>query len=146
MCGIAGIWGPDAADCIEAMTQGLKHRGPDNQGILRIPERNLALGHRRLSILDLSSAGNQPIQSHCRRFSMVFNGEIYNFLDLKQGLQDRGHSPFHSRSDTEVLLEMFAAYGLDMLPQLNPCIMDRMPGRISDSDQTSRYLQTPNRS
>jgi asparagine synthase (glutamine-hydrolysing) len=119
MCGIAGIWGPDAADCIEAMTQGLKHRGPDNQGILRIPERNLALGHRRLSILDLSSAGNQPIQSHCRRFSMVFNGEIYNFLDLKQGLQDRGHSPFHSRSDTEVLLEMFAAYGLDMLPQLN---------------------------
>lgn len=119
MCGIAGIWGPDAGNSIEAMTQGLKHRGPDHQGVLRIPERKLALGHCRLSILDLSSAGNQPIQSHCRRFSMVFNGEIYNFLALKQGLQDRGHSPFQSRSDTEVLLEMFAVYGPDMLPQLN---------------------------
>jgi len=119
MCGIAGIWGPDAGERIEAITAGLHHRGPDHQGIFRLPEKKLALGHRRLSILDLSSAGNQPRHSHCGRYTMVYNGEVYNYAELKRRLQERGHTPFKSRSDTEVLLEMFALYGTDMLPQLN---------------------------
>jgi asparagine synthase (glutamine-hydrolysing) len=113
MCGIAGIWQPEAAIDIGAaagrMLCTLTHRGPDDDGIWVDPAVALALAHRRLSILDLSAAGHQPMTSSCGRYVVVYNGEIYNHLDLRAELgamQWRGHS------DTETLLACIQAWGL----------------------------------
>ncbi|OXR50243.1 asparagine synthase (glutamine-hydrolyzing) [Pusillimonas sp. T2] len=113
MCGIVGIWQPEAAIGIEAaagrMVRTLTHRGPDDDGVWVDPAVPLALAHRRLSILDLSAAGRQPMLSSCGRYVLVYNGEIYNHLDLRAELdatQWRGHS------DTETLLACVQAWGL----------------------------------
>lgn len=118
MCGIAGFidcrgkLGPDELGPIVArMTKSLAHRGPDDAGIWTEPESGVALGHRRLSILDLSAAGHQPMSSASGRFVLTFNGEIYNFRDLRQQLEAAGHC-FRGHSDTEVLLAAFAEWGI----------------------------------
>jgi asparagine synthase (glutamine-hydrolysing) len=117
MCGIAGflhsdgVCAVDARATVTAMADTLHHRGPDDSGAWVDPEAGIALGFRRLSIIDLSPAGRQPMQSASGRFVVVFNGEIYNFEDLRHELAARGHR-FRGRSDTEVLLAAVETWGV----------------------------------
>lgn len=108
MCGIAGIISDDAASSIKGMTDAIAHRGPDDEGIFI--ENNVAFGHRRLSILDLTDNGHQPMISSDGRFVLIFNGEIYNFPEIKERLIKKGIQ-FSTRSDTEVILKAFEVYG-----------------------------------
>ena len=124
MCGICGILKltPDAAvpgsDLLDRMTDTLAHRGPDDRGCWR--DERIALGHRRLSVIDLSRAGRQPMGNEDGSIQIVYNGEVYNYLELKEryDLVGRGHL-FRSRTDTEVLLHLYEEIGLDMVSQLN---------------------------
>jgi asparagine synthase (glutamine-hydrolysing) len=116
MCGFAGIYEPDrpdedAAHALRAMTQALEHRGPDASGLWIDPSAGIALGHRRLSILDLTAEGSQPMASASGRYVLAFNGEIYNFAELRAELVTRG-AAFRGRSDTEVMLAAFEVWGL----------------------------------
>ncbi|MBK1634198.1 asparagine synthase (glutamine-hydrolyzing) [Rhodovulum adriaticum] len=119
MCGFTAILTaepgaalPAAAD-IRAMTDALAHRGPDAEGHWSDPAAGIALGHRRLSILDLSEAGAQPMHSACGRYALAFNGEIYNHPALREELAAAGHAPgWRGQSDTETLLALIAARGL----------------------------------
>lgn len=115
MCGIAGFcnrtanWQRD----IEIMKERIRHRGPDAQGTWASDTRDVVLGHRRLSILDLSPGGAQPMISHSGRYVIAYNGEIYNYKEVEQKLRREGHlSELHGGSDTEVLLEALEAYGV----------------------------------
>ena len=116
MCGIAGLIGePDrqaARARVASMTGALARRGPDGEGIE--VWNDAALGHRRLAIFDLSEAGRQPMLSEDARVGVVFNGAIYNFLDLRRDLQSLGHN-FKSNTDTEVLINGYVEWGLDGL-------------------------------
>jgi len=111
MCGIAGFLGGERVDAeiVGRMARVLAHRGPDDQGIWLDRDAGIALGHRRLSIIDLSAAGHQPMASPSGRYVISYNGEVYNFAELRDQLPDvawRGHS------DTEVLLAGFEAWGI----------------------------------
>jgi len=123
MCGLAGIFAyhSDAPSIqqehLELMQQRMLMRGPDGVGYWQDPSARIGLVHRRLSIIDLSAAAAQPMLSSCGRFSIVFNGEIYNYAALKQNLQAKGKQ-FHTHSDTEVILQLFIEYGPAMLQQL----------------------------
>lgn len=110
MCGIAGIVGRADQALINAMTEALAHRGPDDGGTFTLARDQVALGHRRLSIIDRSPAGHQPMTSASGRFTLVYNGELYNYRELRQELEQSGHA-FRSRSDTEVLLTAYEAWG-----------------------------------
>jgi asparagine synthase (glutamine-hydrolysing) len=119
MCGIAGLLTFDSAQSrqqmhayAEAMNTSLQHRGPDDQGVWLDGEAPVALAHRRLSIVDLSPAGHQPMISADGRFVITYNGEVYNHEDIRPELLARGIR-FRGHSDTEVMLEAFAAYGVD---------------------------------
>ena len=108
MCGIAGVAGKaNALELVRRMSRLLEHRGPDGEGYFTAP--GIALGHRRLAILDLTHAGHQPMTSRDGRWTIVLNGEIFNYLELKARLS----GPFRSSSDTEVLLEACAEWGVD---------------------------------
>ncbi len=115
MCGIAGFIGQGDRKILELMTDKLKHRGPDQKGLF--VNKRAHLGHRRLSIIDLSS-GKQPIFNENRKIAVVFNGEIYNFLELKKELQDQGHQ-FSTNTDTEVLVHLYEEEGERFLEKLN---------------------------
>jgi len=113
MCGIAGYlgWrGENAGETLRAMAASLWHRGPDDGGVWLDPEAGIGLAHRRLAILDLSPHGHQPMRSAGGRFVLAFNGEIYNFLELRRELTSLGH-PFRGNSDTEVMLACFEQWG-----------------------------------
>jgi asparagine synthase (glutamine-hydrolysing) len=104
---------------VDAMAGTLDHRGPDDAGRWVDAPAGLALGHRRLSIIDLSATGHQPMSSACGRFVISYNGEIYNFPEVRQLLEQRGH-PFRGHSDTEVLLAAIADWGIEQtLPRLH---------------------------
>jgi len=122
MCGIAGIIAARVErHIIERMITMQAHRGPDGDGIWMesvAADRELALGHRRLSILDLSDAGAQPMRDASGQYAIVFNGEIYNYLDVAAELRALGVR-FHSHSDTEVLLEAYKWWGAACLDRLN---------------------------
>lgn len=116
MCGIAGFWGAgghsaEAPEWLRRMTDAISHRGPDDQGTWLDPDAGFALGHRRLSIIDLSPLGHQPMVSHDGRWVLALNGEIYNFQELHSELASQGVH-FRSHSDTEVLVEAIARWGL----------------------------------
>jgi asparagine synthase (glutamine-hydrolysing) len=118
MCGIAGILGPkrqfesDALRSIALnMAGSLRHRGPDDEGVWVNAEAGVALGHTRLAIIDLSPAGAQPMISSCGRFVLTYNGEVYNAPELRAELMTAGRQ-FRGHSDTEVLVEGFAVWGL----------------------------------
>jgi asparagine synthase (glutamine-hydrolysing) len=122
MCGIAGGWWKEAGQLDVRLARALeriRYRGPDDSGYELYPSGDsvVALGHTRLSILDLSSAGHQPMLSADKRFSIVFNGEIYNYRELRAELQGLGHS-FVSDSDTEVLLAAWMHWGRACLVRL----------------------------
>ena len=121
MCGICGIIYSDREkqveeDLIVCMRDVMKHRGPDDAG--KFLDQNVALGHRRLSIIDLSKRGHQPMSTPDGRFWIVYNGEVYNFKDLRCSLESDGVK-FRSNTDTEVVLHLFAKMGKEMLKRLN---------------------------
>lgn len=118
MCGITGLWASphalhSARSALGTMTSAIAHRGPDATGQLE-PHSGLCFGHRRLSIIDLSPAGAQPMVSASRRFTIVFNGEVYNFQSLRDQLEREGRAPkWRGGSDTEVMLAAIEAWGLE---------------------------------
>ena len=120
MCGIAGVYNlngkPFSLNNLKKMANAIKHRGPDGEGYYI--KDSIALAHRRLSILDLSAKGSQPMTSKDGRWIISFNGCIYNFLELKQELKALGHN-FVSTSDTEVLVEGLAEFGTTFFEKLN---------------------------
>ena len=120
MCGIIGIIQIDKKrvdqKILEAMTREIAHRGPDDEGFL--VDQNIGLGHRRLAILDLSPTGHQPMFYDNNNLAIVFNGEIYNYLEIKKELQQLGFK-FKSQSDTEVILAAYQKWGKDCLKRFN---------------------------
>jgi asparagine synthase (glutamine-hydrolysing) len=115
MCGIAGIVGTSPQQAAAAMSDALAHRGPDDDGVFL--GQGIALVHRRLSIIDVSASGHQPMTYAQGRYTVVYNGEIYNFRDLRAELEPLGHR-FVSQSDTEVLLAAYAQWGEDAVLRL----------------------------
>lgn len=114
MCGVTGFWGgsPDPA-IAERMSRRIKTRGPDDAGVWTDDTASLALAHRRLSIIDLSPAGHQPMHSPCGRYVLVYNGEIYNHLDLREELEREGGAfDWRGHSDTETLLAALRHWGM----------------------------------
>jgi asparagine synthase (glutamine-hydrolysing) len=115
MCGIAGYLGEFRPGVVETMTRRLTHRGPDAEGYHYLEKAGLALGHRRLSIVDLTD-GAQPMHLPEAGLTVVFNGEIYNHAELRRELEARGHRFFTDHSDTEVLLHGYREWG-ELLPE-----------------------------
>jgi len=142
VCGIAGFLtspGNFSADTLSqiaaAMANSQTHRGPDDEGTWCDAASAIALGHRRLSILDLSEQGHQPILSSCGRYVLIYNGEIYNYQELRQQLEQAGRK-FRGHSDTEVLCEAISHWGLeDALPKLRGmfafAVWNRMERRLT---------------
>lgn len=118
MCGICGIVGSTNQSVIERMTGSLAHRGPDGSGVETFPRHELALGHRRLSIIDLSTRGRQPMTNEDGSLWISFNGEIYNYLKLKASLDSERHR-FASETDTEVILHLYEEKGPAGFADLN---------------------------
>src|SRR5688572_8610547 len=118
MCGIAGFQSQKVKDrkiTIGKMMNVIKHRGPDDEGIFAIDD--VTFGHKRLSIIDVAH-GKQPMSTHDGRYTVVYNGEVYNYLELRQELFQKG-LPLKTYSDTEVLLYMYLEHGEKMLNYLN---------------------------
>ncbi|WP_447968600.1 asparagine synthase (glutamine-hydrolyzing) [Nitrospira sp. M1] len=136
MCGIVGRFnfhshGPVPADLIKRMAKLLVHRGPDGEGVYT--DGSVGFGHRRLSVIDLTQAGHQPMISADERLCLTFNGEIYNFRELRKALEGRGHQ-FRSQSDTEVVLVAYREYGVKCVEHLRGmfafAIWDRQARRL----------------
>ncbi|HET8542467.1 MAG TPA: hypothetical protein VFL83_21515 [Anaeromyxobacter sp.] len=108
MCGICGIFGDPSTSAAEAMVAALRHRGPDDCGTFQ--DHAVVLGHARLSIIDVSARGHQPMRNEDGSVSIVFNGEAYGFADTRRRLEALGHR-FASDSDTEVVLRLYEQYG-----------------------------------
>jgi asparagine synthase (glutamine-hydrolysing) len=125
MCGICGVWEYSAVNAridvelVERMRDTMPHRGPDDTGANIFDDGRLAMGFRRLAIVDLSPAGNQPMRG-CTKQSVwiVFNGEIYNHAELRTGLEQRGHK-YASRTDTETILHLYEERGLDFVNEID---------------------------
>ena len=120
MCGIAGVFHykkdvPVSMEIMERMSDEIIHRGPDDEGFYL--KGNIGLAFRRLSIIDLLT-GNQPIHNEDKSIWVVFNGEIYNYVELRKDLLKQGHS-FYTKSDTEVIVHLYEEYGLDFPKYLN---------------------------
>lgn len=145
MCGIAGFFslsqpqGQHIRDIACDMVRRLAHRGPDDEGVWSEESAGLALAHRRLAILDLSAAGHQPMISQCGRFVIVFNGEIYNHLEIRQELEQNSLSAFGWRghSDTETLLAAISAWGLDRTLKL---VVGMFAFALWDREEKTLYL------
>ncbi|MCI4670284.1 MAG: asparagine synthase (glutamine-hydrolyzing) [Bacteroidia bacterium] len=137
MCGIAGIWnqGGFEQQLLEKLTHALAHRGPDQYNFFSGDEGKLGLGHRRLSILDLSEAGRQPMTSPRKKLTMVFNGEVFNFVELKAQLEQKGFS-FSTNTDSEVILAAYEYWGIDCLKKFN----GMWALAIWDEDEKSLFL------
>lgn len=120
MCGIAGIYTMNPKQLnktlLNSMNQALRHRGPDDDGVFL--ESGIGLAHRRLSIIDLSHKGRQPMSSTDKKLWIVFNGEIYNYQELRSELLSYGYT-FHSETDTEIILNAYAKWGKDCLSHFN---------------------------
>lgn len=121
MCGIAGVLSPEknvSPEVLKKMAASLAHRGPDGEAVWTNADGAVGFAHRRLSILDLSDDGRQPMHSADSRFTIVFNGEIYNYLEIREQLEKKG-CRFRSRCDTEVLLAAFQEKGEQCLDELD---------------------------
>lgn len=120
MCGIAGIFNlngePVSPVFLRKMTDAIAHRGPDGEGFYT--DSFIGFGHRRLAIIDLSPAGHQPMITEDRQFAITYNGEVYNFQELRVELESLGHS-FRSRTDTEVVLHAYAQWGVECVERFN---------------------------
>jgi asparagine synthase (glutamine-hydrolysing) len=118
LCGIAGLvhWGDK--ETLRRMVDVQRHRGPDDAGVEWFGVTRSGLGHRRLSIIDLSAAGHQPMSNDAGALWITYNGEVYNYLEVRDELRAQGHS-FRSQSDTEVILKAFETWGTECLSHLN---------------------------
>ncbi len=142
MCGITGFITPSGkgrgflADTAKAMSDAIRHRGPDDSDVWVDEKAGLALGHRRLSIIDLSPLGRQPMASPSGRYVICYNGEVYNFNELRRELEELGHA-FRGGSDTDVLLAGFEQWGVRRA-------LKRFVGMFAfalwDADERSLYL------
>lgn len=121
MCGIAGVFNYRGPRCLAEigaqMSAAMQRRGPDDAGIFFQAEEGTLLVHRRLSIIDLSSAGHQPMFSPDGRYAIIYNGEVYNFAEIRAELEKLGHS-FQSNTDSEVILYAYIQWGVECLPRL----------------------------
>ncbi len=117
MCGIAGFIGKGNKEILQAMTNAIKYRGPDDRGFFI--KDNVGLAHCRLSIIDLSPAGHQPMSNLQGTIWIVFNGEIYNFQELREELIKKGKYKFRSQTDTEVIIYLYEEYGEEAFSKLN---------------------------
>ncbi len=135
MCGIAGIWNRDGCPVdrglLTGMRRALRHRGPDAAGLMT--DGGVGLAHCRLSILDLSDRADQPVSTDDGAYSLSFNGEIHNYLEIRTELEQLGHR-FHSTGDSEVVLQAFRQWGCDCFPRFNGMwalgIWDRRERRV----------------
>ena len=120
MCGIAGIFNLDGAPVLpitlRKMMDAIAHRGPDGEGFYH--DNFIGLGHRRLAVIDLSPAGHQPMISQDQQVVLSYNGEIYNFQELRQELESRRYE-FHSQTDSEVVLNAWVEWGPDCVYRFN---------------------------
>lgn len=141
MCGLVGVWRARPGwsegllkDTVDAMADAIRHRGPDGSGVWCDPEQEIGLGHRRLAIVDLSPLGAQPMVSHSGRYVLVFNGEIYNFPEIRAELA-KANVQVRSTGDTEVMLEAFVLWGV-------PATCRRMAGMFAFAlwDRQQRVL------
>ncbi len=138
MCGIIGSFSQKSFsgndERLQAALHALHHRGPDDQGLetFSIAGGQLSLGHTRLSIIDLSPGGHQPMHSPDERYTLVFNGEIYNYRELRQGLKALGHS-FHTDSDTEVLLAAWVQWREGAIPRLTGMFAFAIFDRVAET-------------
>src|SRR2546425_13184748 len=117
MCGIVGFWTSDGfpeepREVLARMTDAIRHRGPDDEGYWCDARHGIAFGHRRLSIIDLSPEGRQPMTSEDGRYVIIYNGEVYNFRELRTQLAGEG-ACFRGHSDTEVILAAIQRWGLE---------------------------------
>jgi asparagine synthase (glutamine-hydrolysing) len=136
MCRIAGIIHknhPPTEEQIVLMRDAMQHGGPDDCGIYIDTERQLALGHRRLALIDLSPAGHQPMYSAANDIAIVFNGEIYNYSEIKDELQKKGYR-FISSSDTEVIIYAYDCWGIQCFKKFNGmfalCLLDKSRNKL----------------
>jgi len=117
MCGITGFYSKNLStfnNAILKMTSAISHRGPDSSNTWQDKASGIVFGHQRLSILDLSTAGNQPMQSNSQRFIITYNGEIYNHLEIRQELKKINlNNKWKSNTDTETLLEAIEFWGIE---------------------------------
>jgi asparagine synthase (glutamine-hydrolysing) len=123
MCGIAGLIAPDTENRISRMLTSIEHRGRDDEGVFTSAafgahQLEACLGHRRLSIIDTSAAGHQPLISEDKRYALTYNGEIYNYLDIREELEAKGEK-FSTATDTEVLLKAYRQWGEKCLDKFN---------------------------
>ena len=120
MCGIAGIFNlngePVSQVILRKMTSAIEHRGPDGEGFYI--DSFVGLGHRRLAIIDLSPAGHQPMATEDGNYIITYNGEVYNFQELRTELERLGHK-FRSKTDTEVVLHAYAQWGAECVKRFN---------------------------
>jgi len=135
MCGFVGILNHRqkaiSRNVLKAMTRTVAHRGPDGEGFFT--EGPVGLGHRRLAVIDLSDAAAQPMRSECGRFVLAYNGELYNFRELREELSRLGYR-FFSKSDTEVVLKALMEWGEAAIPRFNGMfallLLDRVERRV----------------
>src|SRR3989344_6321166 len=130
MCGIAGYWGSGDKNILKKMADTLRHRGPDDEGYYE--DNSVGLAHRRLSIIDTSSAGHQPMSGEDSTATIVFNGEIYNFQELKNNLKKK--HLFKSSSDTEVIVYLYEEIGAEVFSKLEGmfaiALYDKKKGKL----------------
>src|SRR5262249_12663779 len=133
MCGIAGFYGRGDTSDVIAMARAVAHRGPDDEGIYADPQRPLFLGHRRLTIRD-APGGSQPMWNEDHSVCVIFNGEIYNHVELRSELEMAGHQFSSSHSDTEVLVHGYEQWGSSLSARLNGmfafAVFDSRRGRL----------------
>src|SRR5689334_23552611 len=122
MCGITGVWGYRGRDIgpreFRAFMESLAHRGPDGAGFKHFATDRLWLGHTRLAILDVSERGRQPMSYADGRYWLTFNGEVYNYIELRQELRQHGYR-FESDTDSEVILASYAEWGAECQLRFN---------------------------
>ena len=120
MCGISGFISPSIKESdLMQMTNQLEHRGPDAQGTYINVEQGIGLGHRRLSIIDLSETANQPLSSQNGRYLIVYNGELYNYVELRNKISSEAKIEFRTNCDTEVVIEAFSLWGDKCFEEFN---------------------------
>src|SRR5215212_5571863 len=117
MCGITGFLGNFPAERIYSMNALVAHRGPDDEGYWFDPEARVALGHRRLAIIDLRPEARQPMTDETGDIILVFNGEIYNYRELREELEAKGHR-FRTRGDTETIIALYEEEGIEAVKRL----------------------------
>lgn len=141
MCGITGIASLEHFDIkrVTELRDRLTHRGPNSSGIWKSSDGHVALAHRRLSILDLSPSGHQPMLSASGRYTMVFNGEVYNYLELRTELEKLGHV-FYSSSDSEVVMSAYAEWGEACLPRFNGMFAIAIHDRGNEQEPASLFF------